>query len=302
MSYITMWFNSLASVLKTSNIIIDLLDILILSYLVYKLIKFVKETRAEQLIKGILILLGAYFVVELIGLKTMSFFFKIFFEWGILAVIVMFQPELRRVLEKMGHSKVNFISGLQSKSELSSNVPVWKHCIDAVVNAAASLSSTKTGALIVIEKQTKLGEQIDTGTQLDSVTSTELLENIFYPNTTLHDGAVIIRDGKIKAASCFLPKPQKEQFVDKKLGSRHRAAIGVTEISDCLVVVVSEETGTVSLAENGKLIRGLDSNTLRNLLEQKILPSESDEESKNLFDFFKKKKSSEETTNEQGLK
>lgn len=301
MRYIEEWLGSLASIIKTSNIFIDLLDILILSYLLYMVIKLVKETRAEQLVKGIILLLGAYFLVDLFKLKAMGFLFNNFFEWGILAVIVMFQPELRRALEKVGRSKVLKLSKLQINSDPNSFYSKWNKCIEAIVSAATRLSMSKIGALIVIERETKLGEQIDTGTIINAVPSSEIFENIFYPNTPLHDGAVIIRDGNILAASCFLPKPQKEQFVSKDLGSRHRAAIGISEVSDAIVIVVSEETGTISVAENGVINRGLSYNDLQNLLKDKLLDENSEEvvDNTTIKSIFKKKKDTNDKQDEE---
>lgn len=287
MSYINDLLNSIWSTILTFKLV-DAIDIIILSYLLFKLIMLVKETRAEQLVKGILLLLGAYFVINLLNLKAMSFLFQIFFQWGILAIIVMFQPELRRALEKVGRTKVKKLV-FSSGSDASENKAIWANCIDEVVNACTRLSMSKTGALIVFERQTKLGEQIDTGTQIDARVSAEIIENIFVPNTPLHDGALILRDGKIHSAACFLPKPQKEQFISKKLGSRHRAAIGMSEISDAIIVVVSEETGRISVAENGVLVTDLNSITLKNLLTNNLI-AEKEKTSDNLFTRFMKKK------------
>lgn len=290
MSYINNLLNSIWSTILTFKFV-DALDIIILAYLLFKLIMLVKETRAEQLVKGILLLLGAYFVINLLNLKAMSFLFQIFFQWGILAIIVMFQPELRRALEKVGRTRVKKLV-FSSGNDVSENTAIWSDCIDEVVNACTRLSMSKTGALIVFERQTKLGEQIDTGTRIDARVSAEILENIFVPNTPLHDGAVILRDGKIHSAACFLPKPQKEQFISKKLGSRHRAAIGMSELSDAIIVVVSEETGRISVAENGVLATDLNSITLKNLLTSNLI-DDSKKTSDNIFARFIKKKSAD---------
>ena len=298
MSYITDWLNSVWNVILTFRVV-DALDILILTYIVYKLIKLVRETRAEQLVKGILLLLAAYFVISLLNLKAMSFLFKNFFEWGILAVIVMFQPELRRALERVGRTKVKRIV-FPSTNDNKSTSQIWSDCIDQTVNACVNLSATKTGALIVFERQTKLGEQIDTGTMVDAKVSSEILQNIFTPNTPLHDGAVIIRKGKIYAASCFLPKPQKEQFVSKKLGSRHRAAIGMSEQSDAIVIIVSEETGRISVAENGVITFDLDGQALKQLLESKFIDDNTgNTDNFNFFSLFKKRKETDADENEE---
>lgn len=249
----------------------DVFDIAVLSYLIYHGIKLIRETRAQQLVKGILVLVAAYVIAIVFKLQTMRFLLKICFEWGFLAIIIMFQPELRRILEKMGRTKLAELNFLPNNDDTDYS-DRWKVCIEAVCDAAQNLSSTSTGALIIFERKTRLGEQVDTGTVLNCVPSSSVLGNIFYPNTPLHDGAVIIRNGVILAAGCFLPKPQKEELIAKQLGSRHRAAIGMSENSDAIVVVVSEETGTISVAENGELTRGFTRESLRKLLYSRLVP------------------------------
>lgn len=249
----------------------DIIDIAILSFLVYHGIKLIRETRALQLVKGILILVGAYVIAVVFRLQTMRFLLKTCFEWGFLAIIIMFQPELRRILEKVGRTKLAEFNFLSS-NDVGNITDKIHDCIDAVCESAQNLASTNTGALIVFERKTKLGEQVDTGTILECIPSVSVLGNIFYPNTPLHDGAVIIRDGMILAAGCFLPKPQKEELIAKQLGSRHRAAIGASELSDAIVVVVSEETGTISVAENGELTRGYTKDSLKKLLTSRLIP------------------------------
>lgn len=259
------------SVLQTMTIL-DVIDICLLSYLVYLMIKLVKETRANQLIKGILLVIFVYFVSSLIGLKSITYVTKMVLDVGLLALIIMFQPEIRRALEKAGRTKIGsaWLFNITDKSdELTNN---WKRAIDIICGSCEELSKSKTGALFVLERQTKLGEQIETGTMLNATPSRELFGSIFFPNTPLHDGAVIIRDGTILAAGCFLPKPQKEASVNKKLGSRHRAAIGMSENSDAIVVVVSEETGQISVANNGNLTRDFERFTLYDYLHAAILP------------------------------
>lgn len=249
----------------------DIIDIAILSFLIFHGIKLIRETRAQQLVKGILVLIAAYLLAIFFNLQTMRFFLKTCFEWGILALIIMFQPELRRILEKVGRTKLTEFSWF-SNNEVDDFTDRWKVCIEAICESVQNLSSTCTGALIVCEQKTKLGEQISTGTVLNCVPSSAIFGNIFFPNTPLHDGAVIIRDGMILAAGCFLPKPQKEELIAKQLGSRHRAAIGMSENSDAIVIVVSEETGTISVAENGELTRGFSKESLRKLLYSKLVP------------------------------
>ncbi len=274
---------SIGNVLK-SMAFADIIDIIILSYLLYKAIKLIRETRAEQLLKGIVLLCIVYFIISQLHLKTMGFLFDNFFQWGILAVIIMFQPELRRALEKMGRARMKGLNFFSFSFDSSEDIYIaWEDAINEIVNASIDLSTSTTGALIVIERTTRLGEQIDTGTIINAKTSAAVLENIFYPNTPLHDGAVIVRDAKIYAAGCFLPKPQKEELINKQLGSRHRAAIGMSEVSDAIVIIVSEETGTISISEEGQLTRGFNKDNLKKLLIHKLIP-EKQTETKNRKD------------------
>lgn len=258
--------------------LIDFVDIFLLSLLVYEGWKLVRETKANQLLKAILILLFVYIIVSWVELKTLTFLLESVFSIGLLAIIILFQPELRRMLEKMGRAEIKTIGGLIPIGVEPDNLAAkWDIAIDAVTESCEELSATTTGALIVIERQIKLGEQIDNGTRMDSLPSKELFGNIFFPKTPLHDGAVIMRDGRIVAAACFLPAPQKEELINKKLGSRHRAAIGMSENSDAIVIVVSEETGTISIAENGELTRGFTRDSLRKLLRSKLIPEKTSE-------------------------
>ena len=294
------WEN-IQSVFATMGLV-DYLDILLLAYLIYKGIKIIKETRAEQLIKGIILLAVLFFVVNQFEFKAMKVIIETFLNVGIIAILIVFQPELRRVLEKMGRTTrmKKLALNFDSKADLAN--ADMHNCIEAVCTACEQLSQTATGALIVFERETRLGEQIDTGTILNGTPSSELFGNIFFPNTPLHDGAVIIRDGKIYAAGCFLPKPQKEELISKALGSRHRAAIGMSEVSDAIIVVVSEETGTISVAENGNLTRFYNKDTLRKLLTQKLIPEKPDTKKNNGKASSKKKreKNAPDTSKEKG--
>ncbi len=252
----------------------DIVDIAVLAFLIYKGILIVKEIRAGGLIKGIVLIFAIYILMNIAQMNVMAYLLKNVFDIGLLALVVLFQPELRRFLEKMGHSKVSKLPVFSSLTSESSDIisQKWGMAIEAICDACEDLSATTTGALIVIEQDTKLGEQIDTGTVINAEPSKELFGNIFYPKTPLHDGAVIMRDGIILAAACFLPKPQKEETINKALGSRHRAAIGMSENSDAIVIVVSEETGTISVAENGELTRGLTRDSLKKLLRTRLMP------------------------------
>ncbi|ADU22825.1 diadenylate cyclase CdaA [Ruminococcus albus] len=248
----------------------DIVDIIILYFLIYNGIKLIRETRAQQLTKGIAVLLACYAIAYLFNLNTMRFLLKLCFQWGFLALIILFQPELRRMLEKVGRTRIAELSFLNPQDATSDEMK-WSSAIEAICDAAQNLSSSKTGALIICERKTKLGEQIATGTVLNCTPSVAVFGNIFYPNTPLHDGAVIVRDGVILAAGCFLPRPQKDELINKQLGSRHRAAIGMSENSDALVVVVSEETGAISVAENGELTRGYTKESLKKLLTSSLI-------------------------------
>lgn len=260
------------SVISTISII-NIIDILILTYIIYHAIKLIRETRALQLVKGVGFMVVIYIIAAVTGLQAIRYLLKNLFQWGVLAVVILFQPELRRIIEKIGRTNISKLSFMPSADSGTLN-EIWSPAIESIAEAAANLSSTCTGALIICERKTRLGEQIDTGTILNCTPSAAIFGNIFYPNTPLHDGAVIMRDGKILAAGCFLPKPQKEELIAKQLGSRHRAAIGMSENSDSVVIVVSEETGTISVAENGELTRGYSKESLIKLLRERLIPQE----------------------------
>ncbi len=274
MSFNDIW-ESIYSVIRTMKPV-DFVDIVLLSYLIYYLFKLIRETRAGQLFKGIIFLLFAYVISEFIGLKSITYLLKQTFDIGLLAILIMFQPEIRRAFEKIGHSHFGLKNLNLIGSSADEAAAKWTNAIDAVCDSCVELSSTCTGALIVIEQQTKLGEQIENGTVINAVPSKELFGNIFYPKTPLHDGAVIMRDGMVLAAACFLPKPQKEELINKKLGSRHRAAIGMSENSDAIVIVVSEETGQISVAENGSLTRNFTREKLHHLLTERLIPKQTE--------------------------
>ena len=285
MQVIQNFFDAVYSVMKGFTLF-DLLDIALISYIVYKAFRIVRETRAEQLLKGILLLCLAFFVAKIFQLKTMEFLFTNLFQIWILALIILFQPELRRGLERVGRTKVTSVFTSEASDKHAGE---WGRVIPIIVESVQRLSKSTTGALIVIERQTKLGEQIATGVELNAKPSVELFGNIFFVNTPLHDGAVIMRNARVLAAACFLPKPQKEELIATHLGSRHRAAIGISEVSDSITIVVSEETGTVSVAENGELQRGFTSERLATYLTEKLVPQTDKESKKHTFLKGKKK-------------
>lgn len=252
------------------EILRSVVDISIVSYLTYKLIQLVKETRAWQLLKGILVILIVSILSGWFKLRTLTYILNWAIELAGFALIVVFQPELRRGLETIGRSNFKDFFSFEEKDEAIHTT----FTIEEIIKACTELSRTKTGALIVVERTTKLGEIINTGTRLDSTVSAELLINIFTPNTPLHDGALIIRNNRIVSAACFLPLTDNPNL-SRELGTRHRAALGITEVSDCISVVVSEETGKISYALNGGLSRNLTPDILRKALNKNLLEKKS---------------------------
>jgi diadenylate cyclase len=238
-------------------------EIVIFTYFIYVILKLVRDTRAWQLSKGILLILAITVFSNLLSLKSLSFVLNNTFSVLAIGVLILFQPELRRGLEQIGRSTIKDLFSSDSESVEARGV------LEELARACAELSKTSTGALIVIEKQTKVGDIISTGIAINSDVTAELLINIFTPNTPLHDGAVVIRDNRIKAATCYLPLSENAE-IDKELGTRHRAAIGVTEVSDALAIVVSEETGLISFIQNGKIRRGLSSDALKDALAEQM--------------------------------
>lgn len=265
-----------------------ILDILVVAFLIYAIIRLVRQTHTAQLAKGILLLLAVYMMAMLLGLGALKYILDGVMSFGLVAVVVVFQPELRRALEQMGRSTFwgsqLFHVGRSTPDNLRSR---WKSAVVAVCDAVERMADTRTGALIVFERETNLSEIIKTGTRLDSVVNPEVLGTIFYVGTPLHDGAVVIRDGRIEAAGCFLPLSNNLE-IGKDMGTRHRAALGMSENSDAVVVVVSEETGIISMAKNGVLIRRLDRQNLFGMLEEDIVPPET-EEKKSMFRPWRKK-------------
>lgn len=237
----------------------DIIDILIVAVMFYKVFSLIKETRAEQLIKGIV----AFFIFAklsgILKLYTVNWILENAMTVGVIAILIMFQPELRRGLEYLGRSRFFTKSFLEIRSENMSRK------VDEIVNAAASLSRQKIGALMVLEREIGLNDIVETGTEINGLVSSDLLINIFIPNTPLHDGAVVIKDDIIKAAACFLPLTENMNL-SKELGTRHRAALGISERSDTLAIIVSEETGAISVAENGEISRYIDIKTLEQIL------------------------------------
>ncbi|MDU5587254.1 MAG: diadenylate cyclase CdaA [Finegoldia magna] len=238
---------------------LDIIDIAIVAVCIYKLYMMIKETRAEQLVKGLVIIFIFVKISDSLKLYTVNWVLENMMTALAIMIIVVFQPELRKILETIGRSNILTKSFADIRGEKVDK------CVEEIVHAVFSLSRQRIGALIIFERSTGLGDVVETGTVLNSVISSELLINIFIPNTPLHDGAVVIKNDTIKAAACFLPL-STEQSISKELGTRHRAAIGMSEKSDCLALIVSEETGGISIAEHGKINRYVDEPTLTKIL------------------------------------
>ncbi len=267
----------------------DILDILIIAYIIYKAVGFFKETRAKILVKGILLLLGLWAVAQVLDLITVKWILVKFFDYAIIAVAIIFQPELRHALERVGRSSFGwFTPGSSADDEENA-----KKTIDEVCRACTSMQEQKIGALIVFERSTPLGEIISTGTKVDAATSQELFGNIFYPKSPLHDGGLVVRDGRIAAAGCILPLTSNNEL-SKELGTRHRAAVGMSESSDAVVVVVSEETGKISVCVNGTIERDFNQISLRERLYSEILKPTDDKKNNIITKVFKKKEKSSE--------
>ena len=248
--------NTILSIIKNITVT-NIIDILIVAYLFYKAYILIKQTRAEQLVKGLVLIFIVTQLSRLFGLVTLYTIIQNTVTVGLIALVIIFQPELRKALEHLGSSR--FIN----KKIYETNEEI-QEVADEIIIAAMNLSNTKTGALVIIEQDTGLNEYTVNGVKLDAMVSSSLLENIFVENTPLHDGAVIIRKNRILAAACVLPLT--EQNIKNEMGTRHRAAIGITENSDAIAIVVSEETGTISLAYNGKITRNYNAERLKIVL------------------------------------
>lgn len=293
------FINNIISILKTIQFR-DVIDILAIALIIFGLVKLVRETRAAQLLKGVIALFVIYILSSLFGLVMLSSVLKTLFEAVILLVVIIFQPEIRKALEQMGRNNTykrlfKFISKRGKSDEWIK--AVRKAIIDAA-DTALLFSRSKTGALLVFERETKLSDIASTGTIIDAETSVALFGNIFFNKAPLHDGASIIRDGKLLAAGCILPLTDNKN-VDPSLGTRHRAALGISELSDAVVMIVSEETGVISLAIGGVLLRDFTRETLIDKLDKFLIEDFIDEEAinkskKSSHHFFKKKESEDE--------
>lgn len=248
--------------------ITELIDILLVAYVIYKLITLIRGTKAVQLLKGMMVIVVAWLLSSFFGLRTLSFLMSQAMTYGVLAILIIFQPELRRALEQLGRGTL-FARSSNQEDEMTSRV------IDELVKSVQYMAKRRIGALIVLERETGLGDYMETGTAIEGKLSAELIINIFIPNSPLHDGAIIIRKNLIMAAGCYLPLSENP-FISKELGTRHRAALGISEATDALAIIVSEETGQVSIAKNGEVHRKLSEEALREMLELNLrLPAKA---------------------------
>lgn len=268
----------------------DAVDIIIVAFLIYGVVKLVRETRAGQLVKGLFLLVILFIISSYFNLVMVSRVVAYFFQFAFVAILIVFQPEIRKALEQVGRNNVGqSIAAVVTGRDRSYDRAQIRKAINAVVDGVGILQQLKMGALIVFERKTKLGDIIETGTQINCEPSGQIVGNIFFNKAPLHDGAMIIRDGMIHAAGCILPLT-KNTSVSAELGTRHRAALGVSEESDAVVVVVSEETGQISVAVNGVLARRFTRDTLRDVLEGYLIPQEEASTVRRKFDVLKSKR------------
>ncbi|EOI03000.1 TIGR00159 family protein [Enterococcus moraviensis ATCC BAA-383] len=271
------WRQLISSDFLSRDYIINIIDILVVWYLVYKLIMLVRGTKAVQLLKGVAVFIVIRILSEIIGLHTLSWLMNQVIMYGVIAAVVIFQPEVRRGLEHLGRS--SFFRTSRSEQQEDEKM------ILAFDKAIQYMSKRKIGALITVERNTGLDEYIETGIDLDADISGELLINIFIPNTPLHDGAVIVKQGKIAVASAYLPLSESN-LIPKEFGTRHRAAVGISEVSDAITIIVSEETGDVSLTLNNDLIPRLTQEEYLKILRAELVPKEESKDKKNLLQHF----------------
>ncbi len=281
-----LWYAFLSTIQNAQ--LIDVLDILIMAVLIYGIISFVRKTNATQMSRGILVVVLLYFVADIANMRTFRYFVTEFTLYGVIAMVVVFQPELRRALESMGRTSFSKVAIFGMNSTVKTLVDTWKHSIMVMSDTAEKLAMHRIGGLMVIERTSNLDEIIKTGTRIDAEISTELLSSIFYEGTALHDGAIVIRNGRIAAAGCLLPLSSNLE-IGKDMGTRHRAALGMSDSSDALIIVISEETGIISLAKNGIIVRRLERQSLINMLQADLLPKEEETKKKPLAAFWRKK-------------
>ena len=263
------FFTSIASVIKTIGLW-DIVDVLIMTFVIYQVLSLAKKSRIVQLLKGIALLLAVYVFAANVGLKTVVFILNNLLQFGFIAIIVVFQPEIRRFLEQMGRTNIFSLAAFQKKTADEETVEELRKTITAICDSAKSMSESRTGALMVLERFSNLSEIKRSGTVVNADITPELIGTIFYEGSPLHDGAMVIEDNRVSAAGCVLPLSDNLE-ISKDMGTRHRAALGLSETCDAVIVVVSEETGIVSVAKNSVLIRNLNRQSLYNLLEKEFI-------------------------------
>lgn len=278
---ISILWERLLALFSSYNIITDTLDIAFVAFLIFSTIKMLKETRGIQIVKGLVLVALLYFVINLLNMQASTYLFKTLLGDFILVLIILFTPEIRHALESMGRSKFAFLNffGAQQGDALYERK---KRAVLDVCKACGDMSEKKIGALIIFERETMLGDIINTGTVIDAKVSRELINALFFPNSALHDGGVVIRDNRAYAAGCILPLTDNNSL-SSELGTRHRASLGISEKSDAVVVVVSEETGLISIACGGELERGVSDGVLIERLMDYILPGKSGTDKKSFF-------------------
>lgn len=286
MGKIINYFEKFGDALLSFNFLSDFLDILLVAFIIYEGIKLIRGSRSFQLIKGIAFLGIVFAFVKLLNMEASEYILSILFQNGLIILVVLFSPELRNLLEKFGRRSISDLSFLNFRNEETIEKETTS-TVNDFCKAANDLSDNKTGALVVFEKSSSLQEITKTGTILDAQSSPELFNGLFFKNSALHDGAVVVRDSRIYAAGCILPLTQNNTLASE-LGTRHRAAIGMSEQSDAVVVVVSEETGGISVAVNGTLRRDISCGELRELLLGELIPQKSEKENKIKKKIFKK--------------
>ena len=269
MESIKTFFDKIVGALMSFSFPSDLLDVILVAFIIYEAIKLMRGSRTSQIIKGIGFLFVLYFIVRVLRMEASLFLLTTLFENGLIILVVLFSPELRKVLEKFGGQSIKGIPFLSFKSDEEYEKEV-KEVVNDFCKSSVEMSESNTGALVVFEKRNSLKDIVETGTIVDAASSSELFNSLFFKNSALHDGAVIVRDGKIYAAGCILPLTQN-RGLDSELGTRHRAAIGITEHSDAIAVVVSEENGYISFAKNGNLARNVSSGELREMLLDELI-------------------------------
>ncbi len=258
-----------------------ILDIAIVVYVIVKILKFAKDTKGMQLIKGIIFFILITWISGILNLKIVHSVLTSILPSGVVTLVVIFQPEIRRALEQLGTNKLTYLFGMEKNIETRTREDIYK-----IVIAVCEMSKTKTGALIVIQRDISLSDIVATGIEMNSEISPQLLVNIFVPNTPLHDGAVVIRNNRIEAAACILPLANNAD-ISKELGTRHRAAVGISKESDAIAIVVSEESGKISIAKDGTLIADVKEEALKNILIKNIITNRLEEKTKGRFNKLK---------------